>query len=79
MMEKIHNEKKRMPLVFDKETENDWLTQNLNEKQIKDLMQPLNEKFMEAHSIKKISPKTFTNSPELLEEFEYPELTLIDN
>lgn len=79
LMEVIHNEKKRMPLIFTKETENEWINPNLNVEEIKNLMKPLDEKHIAAHTIRKISPKTFTNTPELIEEFEYPELTLIDN
>jgi putative SOS response-associated peptidase YedK len=74
-MAKIHNTKKRMPLIFRQENENDWLIPNLTGNDIKDLMQPLDEKYMVAHTIKRINPKLEVNE-EMLLPFEYPELAL---
>lgn len=79
LMAKIHNLKLRMPLIFTKETENDWLIQDLKPEEIIELMQPLNEKYMTAHTIKKVSPKNLdVYSEEIINEFEYPELKLLD-
>jgi putative SOS response-associated peptidase YedK len=79
LMGKIHNIKKRMPLIFTEKTENDWLRQDLNKNDIIDLMQPLDESLMSAHTIRKISPSNLDPySPKIVEAFEYPELALYD-
>ena len=78
-MEKIHNLKKRQPLMLTKDNAKNWLNPNLTENDVKELMQPLNESFMQAHTIKKISPKTVDIfSADIKKEFEYPELALYD-
>ena len=38
LFEKIHNKKKRMPLVLDDQFTNDWIDPSLNQKQVEDLM-----------------------------------------
>jgi putative SOS response-associated peptidase YedK len=79
LMAKIYNTKERMPLIFTRENENNWLNPNLSDSDIKELMQPLNEKYMSAHTIKKIDPKHIDPLDEkLIAPFEYPELTAIN-
>jgi putative SOS response-associated peptidase YedK len=79
LMAKIHNQKMRQPLIFTAETAQEWLNPNLSEKGITELMQPLNELHMRAHTIKKIDPKkTDVFSDELVKAFEYPELVFYD-
>lgn len=79
LMAKIHNLKKRQPLMLTKELADAWLNPNLNENDIKELMQPMKEEMMTAHTIKKISPKNANIFDERLhDEFEYPELQILD-
>lgn len=79
LMEKIHNVKKRMPLLFTEEMENEWLKPNLNKNEIIELMKPLDENLLSAHTIRRISPSNIDPySPKIIEEFEYPELALFD-
>lgn len=78
LMARIHNLKKRMPLIISKENEEHWIKDSLSESDVKELMKPMDESFMNAHSVKKISPKIIDPfSEEIIARFEYPELQLI--
>ena len=81
LMAKIHNLKLRMPFILPKENETDWLNPDLKQEDIQQLMQPLNEKLMEAHTISKriTSRAENPNASETIEPFTYPELELLDN
>lgn len=73
----IHNSKKRMPCVLTSEAEQAWLHENLNEKQVLELLNnPYPADRMHSHSIsKRITSRTeSTDAPEVLEPFTYPEL-----
>lgn len=75
LMEKIHNSKKRMPLILDREMEEIWLDPGLNEKQVKEMFRIFDEKKMDAHPIAKISPKTTNfSSRQMLEKVDYAEI-----
>jgi putative SOS response-associated peptidase YedK len=76
LMAKIHNLKLRMPFIIPKEKESLWLKPELTELDIKDLMQPLDESLMHAHTIsKRITSRTENpNDPATCEPYEYPEL-----
>lgn len=79
LMAKIHNLKKRQPLMLTKELANDWLNPNLNENDIKELMQPMSEDLICAHTIKKINPRNIdVFDAHVHDEYEYPELQLYD-
>lgn len=79
LMAKIHNLKKRQPLMLTKENAQAWLNPNLTENDVKELMQPMPESLMAAHTIKKISPKNADIFDKRIHnEYEYPELQLID-
>lgn len=76
LMAHIHNVKKRMPLIFDKDSMLDWINPNLTPEQIKDLMKPFEEEKMQAHTISRLitSRTERTDVPEVKKEFMYPEL-----
>lgn len=75
LMEMIHNSKKRMPLILDRNLEEVWLDPGLKESEVKDLMKAFDEKKMQAHTIAKISPKTTDFSdPAILKETKYSEI-----
>lgn len=80
LLEKIHNTKKRMPLVLTKEQVNQWLDPALNREQIEAIMQPCNEDLLSSHTISRlINQFKFkeTNVPEIVNKVEYPELALL--
>lgn len=79
LMEKIHNLKKRQPLMLTKENTKNWLNPNLTQKDVIELMHPMPEELMLAHTIRRINPKHIDlNNKEITKEFEYPELAFYD-
>ncbi len=68
----IHNQKKRMPLIFDAEAALNWLDDSLNEKQIKDLMKPYADHKMAYHTIGK---QLDADSISTILPVHYPELS----
>ncbi len=80
LMQKIHNTKKRMPLIIPIEKEKEWIKSDLDKTRIQQLLLPFDENKMEAYTIsKRITDRTRDNNvPEVLQPFEYPELALLD-
>jgi putative SOS response-associated peptidase YedK len=82
LMEKIHNSKKRMPVILPKEFENDWLNQHLTKEDVLAFCEPVNDDFLTAHTISKMITDRRVddkNIPTLSDPFEYPELALLDS
>ncbi|HNP07381.1 MAG TPA: SOS response-associated peptidase [Cyclobacteriaceae bacterium] len=82
LMEKIHNSKKRMPVILPMEHEKDWLNPNLTKEDVLELCQPLPNDKLEAYTISKMITDRKVedkNVPELFRPFEYPELALLDS
>lgn len=59
LMQEIHNSKKRMPLILDKEDARDWLLPKTDKAAIDSLLQVYSDNKMNAHRINKalVSPK----------------------
>ena len=77
LMAMIHNSKKRMPLIFEKERMDEWIQLGKSKEEINNMMRPLNEELMTAHTISKlISSRTDNpNVPEVKIKLLYPELS----
>ena len=73
LMEKIHNLKKRMPLLINPTDESKWIDPTLSKEDIQSLIKPYDEKLMTAYTISRAanSPRTNRNIPEILEAVEY--------
>lgn len=73
LMERIHNTKKRMPLILPREIEREWLNKELTSDEIKSLMKPLDENLMNAYTIGKLitSRTENRNVPAIQEPYEY--------
>ncbi len=73
MMAIIHNSKKRMPVIIEKENETVWLDQGLNRQEAESLLKPLPSEALKAHTISRlISSKTADkNTPEIIKPFIY--------
>ena len=71
---KIHNKKNRQPIILRKEFEQEWLKDNLTQKNIQDLIK-LNfpEDELAAYTVSKnlFSPKINSNEPSILNEVKY--------
>lgn len=76
LMSQIHNTKKRMPLVFTKENMLQWISPSLTQAEVVQLMKPLPEGILQAHTISKLitSRTENPNVPEVKENFVYEEL-----
>jgi len=76
MMEKIHNSKKRMPVIIPSNGYAHWLDNNLMPKDIQQFFKPFSESEMAYHTISKLITSRAENSnvPEVLEPCVYPEL-----
>jgi putative SOS response-associated peptidase YedK len=79
LMRKIHNIKLRMPVILPPDKERRWLSNDLLDEEITDLMVPLEDGILAAHPVNKDLNKTAvdTNNAQILEVCEYPELGLL--
>jgi putative SOS response-associated peptidase YedK len=76
LMEKIHNKKKRMPVILPKESERLWFENTLTKEEMQQLLVPYNEKEMEAYTISRLitAKEKDTNVVEVMDPYMYPEL-----
>lgn len=76
LMEKIHNLKKRMPLILPLSNSKLWVNSNTDAQLVKSLIQPYEARLMEAHTISLIANNTRLNRniPEIMNKVNYPEL-----
>ena len=81
LMEKIHNSKKRMPVILPKEYEMDWLNPNLGKEDVLALCEPYDNSKMNGYTISRMitDPKAKKNTESIFQPFEYPELSLMDS
>jgi putative SOS response-associated peptidase YedK len=77
LLERIHNTRKRMPVILKKEKEGEWLQKDLTPDQIKSFFEPYNSKKMEAFPVSKLITAKGVNSnvPEVQKEFHFAELS----
>ena len=77
LFEKIHNLKKRQPIILNESDYKNWLSPDLNEKDINDLiLEDYSESKLEAYSVSKdlFSPKVDSNIEDITTEVQYAEL-----
>jgi putative SOS response-associated peptidase YedK len=76
LMEKIHNKKKRMPVILRRENEEDWINTSLNQESTQALLVPYDEHEMEAFTISRLitSKQRNPNVPEVIQPFTYQKL-----
>ena len=76
LLEKIHNSKKRMPVILKPENETKWLDPKLSNDDISSMLVPYDEREMEAYTVSKLVSMRWENSnvPEAREKVEYEEL-----
>lgn len=75
LMEQIHNKKKRMPVILQKDHERDWINSSLDKQAAETLLVPYDEQLMEAFTISRLitSRQRNPNVPEVFKPFTYPE------
>jgi len=76
LMERVHNLKKRMPVILNPANEKDWILPALKDEDYQGVFLPFNEDLMHAHTISKLITSRVENPnvPEVQEEFIYEEL-----
>jgi len=76
LLEKIHNTRKRMPVILKQSDEKRWLEPDLPKNQIESMLMPFDSDKLEAHTVSKILTKLGYNTTERLvvERYKYSEL-----
>jgi putative SOS response-associated peptidase YedK len=73
LMAKIHNIKKRMPVILPEKIKNEWINSENDSNQLKELLIPFDDKLMEAYPVsRKISERNVDiMDPELIKPYFY--------
>ena len=74
---KIHNKKNRQPVILQKDFEQDWIKDDLNENGIKELTNlDYQEHNLSTYTVSRdlFSPKVYSDVETIIEKMEYPEL-----
>ena len=81
LLAKIHNKKKRMPVILKKEDYKTWIKNDISKDEVKNLLYAFDENEMEAYTISKLitSKEENSNVPEVLDPFEYNDLDMISS
>jgi len=76
LLERIHNTRKRMPVILKQEDERKWLNEDLDRGEIDSMLAPYYDEEMEAYTVSRLvsSKAANTNAPEAIERFQYAEL-----
>jgi len=76
LMEKIHNLKKRMPLILSPDDEMKWLDSSLKADSVKELIKPFPDRKMKAYTISREAnnARNNRNIPGIMSRVEYEEL-----
>ncbi|MEX2370016.1 MAG: SOS response-associated peptidase [Bacteroidales bacterium] len=74
LMEKIHNTKKRMPVLLPENQEQQWIDQSLSEKEADNLLLPMDEQQLNAYSVTNgiSKPEYDRTSSTTLNKVDYP-------
>ena len=74
MMEKIHNTKKRMPVILQREMEKEWISGEISLRKERQLLLPVDESDLKAYTVtpRLASPQADPADPTLLEPYEHP-------
>ncbi|MFO7792283.1 MAG: SOS response-associated peptidase [Candidatus Saliniplasma sp.] len=73
LLAKIHNKKKRMPVILEDETK--WLERDIDKEEISEMLKSYDQNEMEAYPVRRlITDDVDDNVPEVLEPYEYEEL-----
>jgi putative SOS response-associated peptidase YedK len=76
LLEKIHNTRKRMPVILQRGHENQWLEANEDIDAVRSLLKPYSASEMEAYTVPNVISRLGFNTmnPEVLNEFIYQDL-----
>lgn len=73
LMAKVHNSKKRMPVVIEKNSESIWLDNRAVKEDLKKLLNPFPQEILKAHTISDLvnMKSAERNSPEIIRPFKW--------
>lgn len=74
LMAEIHNTKKRMPLILDKEKSKIWIKNELSAEEIKEYILPFESSAMESHTVNKLTTES-EHDPKSISRYDYHELS----
>jgi putative SOS response-associated peptidase YedK len=79
IMSEIHNTKKRMPALLDKESELLWLSHSLDLNDAKEILKPAAEEILKAHTVSPLVNRQAANqnTPEVIKPWNYNQQTLL--
>lgn len=80
LLRKIHNKKKRMPVIVTRDKQRKWIDNSLNKEEIEDFLVPYPDEEMQAHTISRLitSKEKERNVPDVIEHHSYLELKGIE-
>ena len=75
-MEKIHNKKKRMPVILRSSDYDNWLCLSSGKNKSMALLEPFDQEKMDAYTISKLitTKDKNPNTPEVIKQYDYKEL-----
>jgi putative SOS response-associated peptidase YedK len=78
LMSEIHNSKKRMPAILEREAESAWLDLSLTASDVKEILKPSSEETIKANTISPLitSRTADRNTPDILKPWNYSQPTL---
>ncbi len=78
LLARIHNTRKRMPVILKRDDEKKWLRNDLEMKDIESMLMPYDEREMEAFPVSRLisSRSRNTNVPEVMAPYRYEEISL---
>jgi putative SOS response-associated peptidase YedK len=81
LMAKIHNKKKRMPVILSREDEKKWIISKIDKDASMNILKPFDENKMKAFTISKLitAKGQNPNVPEVIKPFKYNNLEPIDS
>lgn len=81
LLEKVHNKRKRMPVILRSEEEQLWLTSDLTRNQIDSLLVSYSASLMQAYSVSRLvtARNVPRNVPDAVQPVTYPELPPINS
>ena len=76
LLEKVHNKRKRMPVILRSEDEQRWLTSDLTRNEIDSLLVSYSASLMQANSVSRLvtARNVHRNVPDAVQPVTYPEL-----
>ncbi len=74
LMEKIHNTKKRMPVILKPNLEKEWISGDISLRKVRQLLLPLDENELHAHTVSPGLAKadSYPANPEIIQPYDFP-------